>query len=86
MLHDSFLVALHGASHPSIGTGYRVVRFTPSDRKPRDFITGFLTVENGKPVVHGRPCGILRVGKDSFLLSDDYLGIVYFIHPHKRTS
>ncbi len=86
VLHDSFLVALHGASHPSIGTGYRVVRFTPSDRKPRDFITGFLTVENGKPVVHGRPCGILRVGKDSFLLSDDYLGIVYFIHPHKRTS
>jgi glucose/arabinose dehydrogenase len=81
VLSDSFLVALHGASHPGIGTGYRVVRFTPSDRKPRDFITGFLTIENGKPVVHGRPCGILRLGKDSFLLSDDYLGIIYFIHP-----
>lgn len=81
VLSDSFLVALHGASHPGIGTGYRVVRFTPSDRRPRDFITGFLTHENGKAVVHGRPCGILRVGKDSFLLSDDYLGIIYFIHP-----
>lgn len=86
VLRDSFLVALHGASHPSIGTGYRVVRFTPSDRKPRDFITGFLTIENGKPVVHGRPCGILRVGKDSFLMSDDYLGIVYFIHPRAQTA
>ncbi len=45
-LSGSFLVALHGASHPRIGTGYKVVRFTPADRKPRDFITGFLTVQN----------------------------------------
>jgi len=38
-------------------------------------------VEKGKPVVHGRPCGLLRVGPDSFLLTDDYLGLVYYIHP-----
>jgi len=82
-LHGSFLVALHGAGHPRIGTGYRLVRFTPGDRTPRDFITGFLTVVNGKPVVHGRPCGILRVGPDSFLVTDDYLGLVYFVHPRK---
>ncbi len=81
VLKNSFLVALHGASHPHIGTGYRVVRFTPADRQPRNLITGFLTIVNGKPVVHGRPCGILRVGPDSFLLTDDYLGLVYFIHP-----
>ena len=80
-LSGSFLVALHGASHTHIGTGYRVVRFTPSDRKPHDFITGFLTFANGKPMVHGRPCGIFRVGPDSFLLSDDYLGLVYYVHP-----
>jgi glucose/arabinose dehydrogenase len=81
VLRDSFLVALHGASHPQIGTGYRVVQFTPQDRKAHDFITGFLTVEHGKATVHGRPCGILRVGKDSFLMSDDFLGLIYFIHP-----
>ena len=86
VLSDSFLVALHGASHPSIGTGYRVVQFTPADRKPRDFITGFLTAENGKPVVRGRPCGILRLDRDTFLLSDDYLGLIYYIHPHKKTK
>jgi glucose/arabinose dehydrogenase len=80
-LRRSFLVSLHGASHPHIGTGYRVVRFSPADRNPRDFITGFLTVVNGKAIVHGRPCGILRVGPDRFFLSDDYLGLVYFIHP-----
>jgi glucose/arabinose dehydrogenase len=82
-LSGSFLVALHGASHPRIGSGYRVVRFTDADRRPKDFITGFLTVEDGKPQVHGRPCGILRVDRDSFLLSDDYLGLIYFIHPRK---
>lgn len=83
-LHDSFLVALHGAGHPRIGTGYRVVRLTPSDRRPQAFITGFLTVASNKPVVHGRPCGILRVGPDTFLLTDDYLGLVYYVHPRDR--
>lgn len=82
-LQASFLVALHGASHPHIGTGYRVVRLVGAERKPQDFITGFLTIENGKPVVHGRPCGIMRIGPDSFLLTDDYLGLVYFVHPHE---
>ncbi len=81
LLRQSFLVALHGAGHPRIGTGYRVVRFTPSDRKPRDFLTGFLTTVAGKPVVHGRPCGLLQLNSDTFLLTDDYLGLVYYISP-----
>lgn len=85
VLHSVFLVALHGASHPRIGTGYRVVQFTAKERTPRDFITGFMTKVNGKAKVHGRPCGILRIGPDSFLLSDDYLGLIYFIHPHPQT-
>jgi glucose/arabinose dehydrogenase len=84
-LSDTFLVALHGASHPRIGTGYRVVRFTPTDRTPHDFITGFLTRVNGQPTVHGRPCGILRTGPDTFLLTDDYLGLIYSIHPRAAT-
>ena len=32
LMKNSFVVALHGAGHPRIGTGYRVVRFTPGDR------------------------------------------------------
>jgi glucose/arabinose dehydrogenase len=74
-LGGSFLVALHGASHLDIGTGYRVVRFDSADRTPRDFITGFL--DRGK--VKGRPCGILRVGLDAFLLTDDHDGVIYYI-------
>ena len=80
-LGGSFLVALHGASHPSIGTGYRIARFTAQDRTPRPFLTGFLTVTAGKTRVHGRPCGILRTGPDTFLVTDDYLGLVYAVYP-----
>jgi len=80
-LNGSFLVALHGASYPRIGTGYRLTQFTQADRTPRDFMTGFLTKVNGKPVVHGRPCGLLQIGPDSFLLTDDHLGLVYAIYP-----
>jgi glucose/arabinose dehydrogenase len=75
-LADSFLVALHGASHPAIGTGYRVVRFNAANHRPQDFITGFLV--NGR--VKGRPCGILRTGPDAFLLTDDHDGVIYFVH------
>jgi glucose/arabinose dehydrogenase len=82
-LNSSFLVALHGASHPHIGTGYRVVRLVGADHTPQDFLTGFLTIENGKPIVHGRPCGILRLRPDSFLITDDDLGLVYFVRPRE---
>ncbi len=80
-LENSFLVSLHGASRPRIGTGYKVVRFTPDDRTPKPFLTGFLTDQNGRPIVHGRPCGLLRLAPDTFLLTDDKLGLVYYIHP-----
>ncbi len=80
-LHNTFLVALHGASRPRIGTGYGVARFTPENRTPQPFITGFLTEDAGKPTVHGRPCGLLRLAPDTFLLTDDKLGLVYYIHP-----
>jgi glucose/arabinose dehydrogenase len=81
-LPNTFLVALHGASHPSIGTGYRVVRFTPTSRGPQPFLTGFL--DHGK--VRGRPCGILRTGPDSFLLTDDLDGVIYSIHSSETRS
>jgi glucose/arabinose dehydrogenase len=82
LLKDTFLVALHGAGHPRIGTGYRVVRFSPGSRHPQNFILGFLVQQAGKPLVKGRPCGILPNGQDSFLLTDDLDGVVYAIHPH----
>jgi len=75
-LAGSMLVALHGASYIRIGTGYRVVRIPDATRQPEDFITGWLA--NGK--VNGRPCGILRIAPNAFLLTDDLDGLVYYIH------
>ncbi|MBN9615477.1 MAG: hypothetical protein J0G35_07870 [Acidobacteriales bacterium] len=76
LLKDTFVVALHGAGKEYIGTGYKVVRFTPASRRPVDFVRGFRS--NGK--VNGRPCGVLAMGKDAFLLTDDLNGVIYFIH------
>jgi glucose/arabinose dehydrogenase len=78
-LRGYFLVALHGASKRSLQRGYRVVRVS-AQSPPQDFITGFL--RHG--VIYGRPCGILRTGADSFLLSDDHSGVIYFVH--RRTD
>ncbi len=80
-LRDSFLVALHGAGKPRIGSGYRVVRFSPGSREPEDFVTGFYQTVAGKPVVLGRPCGILPMGAGGFLLTDDHDGVIYYVHP-----
>jgi glucose/arabinose dehydrogenase len=74
-LQGYFLVALHGSSKPSLARGYRVVRIKEGSG-PEDFITGFL--QHG--VIYGRPCGILRVATDAFLLSDDHSGVIYSIH------
>ena len=53
-----------------------MVRFDAKTRKHQDFITGFLV--NGS--VKGRPCGILQIAPDSFLLTDDLDGVIYYIH------
>jgi glucose/arabinose dehydrogenase len=74
-LRDSFLVALHGSSKIELGRGYRLARVT-AGLPPQDFLTGFL--KDG--VVYGRPCGILRLGPDAFLFTDDHSGVIYYVH------
>jgi len=77
VLREHFLVALHGSGHKRLKRGYRVVRVSEKGTV-EDFITGFL--QNG--VVHGRPCDILRLGSDSFLLTDDLAGLIYYVRQH----
>lgn len=76
-LANSYLVALHGSTNPRIGRGYRVVQTSADGSETRTFIDGFL--QGGK--VQGRPCGILAFGDDSFLLSDDRRGVIYYVRP-----
>jgi glucose/arabinose dehydrogenase len=89
LLKNTFVVALHGAGHPRIGAGYKLVRFTKQDRTPQEFLTGFYQRSKipGKPDevrVLGRPCGIYRTGPDSFLVTDDIQGTIYAIYPADR--
>ncbi len=75
-LKGSFLVALHGSTNKRIARGYRVIKVGEQSARAEDFITGFLV--NG--VVNGRPCDIFNFGKDTFLLTDDNAGIVYYVY------
>lgn len=78
-LEDSFLVALHGSTKKGLNRGYRVVRLRgdgPTAEAADDFISGFN--QSGK--VYGRPVDILRYGPGGFLLTDDFAGVVYYVH------
>ncbi|HVF46902.1 MAG TPA: hypothetical protein VNA17_04985 [Pyrinomonadaceae bacterium] len=73
-IKNAFLVALHGSTNKTIGHGYKVVIMRKGE-KLQDLITGFLA--GGK--VLGRPCDIMKLDANSFLLSDDYAGVVYLV-------
>ncbi len=77
-LKGYFLTGLHGSTKKSLNHGYRVVRLRGDGKlsgPPEDFINGF--IKAGK--VNGRPVDILNVGKDAFLLTDDYAGVIYYV-------
>jgi glucose/arabinose dehydrogenase len=81
-LRDSFLVGLHGSTKEHLNRGYRVVRLRGLEARtaiPETFIDGFLEGKEGKKI-HGRPCDILNGGNNSFLLTDDYAGVVYYVY------
>lgn len=78
VLSGYFLAALHGSTKKSLAHGYRVVRLRGDGElsgPPEDFISGF--IKAGK--VNGRPVDLLNFGKDSFLLTDDYAGVIYYV-------
>jgi glucose/arabinose dehydrogenase len=74
VLKEHFLVALHGASNKKLDRGYRVVR-VDDHGQVQDFIRGFID----RGVVRGRPCDILKLSGNSFLLSDDSANVVYYV-------
>ena len=73
-LKNSFLVALHGSTNKDVGSGYKIVILRKGE-KLQDFISGFLQGKN----VLGRPCGIMKLGNDSFLFTDDFSGVIYLV-------
>jgi glucose/arabinose dehydrogenase len=74
IIKNAFLVSLHGSTNKKIGHGYKIVIMRKGE-KLRDFINGFLQGQT----VHGRPCDIMRLDADSFLFTDDFGGVVYYV-------
>jgi glucose/arabinose dehydrogenase len=81
--NSDYFVALHGAGHPRIGTGYRVVRVSASGKPTQDFLMGFLEGAATQAHVVGRPCGLLALDDDTLLVTDDFLGAIYAIRRQK---
>jgi len=76
-LANSFLVALHGSTKRRLRRGYRVVKITESGTAAvQDFITGF----HDGTKINGRPADIFSFGKNAFLVTDDYSGVVYYVY------
>ena len=76
VLKDSFLVALHGSFEPEIGRGYQVVRVSKGGEKDI-FMDGFLS-EDGERF--GRPVHFLQRDENSFFMTDDHKGRIYYIY------
>ncbi len=81
IIKNSFLVALHGSTNKNVGHGYKIVLMRKGE-KVQDFISGFL---QGK-TVFGRPCGILKLDANSFLFTDDFSGVIYYVHKKGATT
>lgn len=73
-LKNAFLISLHGSTNKNVGHGYKII-LTRKGAAAQDFISGFLQ----KKKVTGRPCDIMKVDADSFLFSDDYSGVIYYV-------
>lgn len=80
-IKNSFLVALHGSTDKTIRHGYKIVIMRKGE-KLQDFISGFLQGEK----VLGRPCGIMKLDADSFLFTDDFSGVIYYVRKKGSTS
>ena len=79
LLGGRYVVALHGSGSFRMGRGYRVATLDAAGRPAAALVDGFL--RNG--TVQGRPCGVLRIGPDRLLVSDDKAGVIYYLRPDR---
>lgn len=79
VLNNSFIVALQGSWQPEIGSGYQLVRVS-RDGEQEVFLDGF-QADSGERF--GRPVGVLQKDGNSFFVSDDFNGRMYYIYARK---
>ena len=77
LLNNSFLVALHGSTSVWRQRGNAIVQVL-ADGRYREIITGFLQGKT-ESKRFGRPCDIVQWDDNSFFISDDKYGVIYYI-------
>ncbi|MFK7756499.1 MAG: sorbosone dehydrogenase family protein [Flavobacteriales bacterium] len=73
-IRNYFLIALHGSGHIRIGNGYNLVRVAQG-MEPEPVISGWL--RNGHRF--GRPTDVFIYDQNSFFITDDHKGVLYFV-------
>lgn len=81
LLNNSFITALHGSTSVWRQRGNAVVQMMPNGTY-REIVTGFL---QGKTEDRrfGRPCDVIQWGDNSFFISDDKNGVIYYVWKEK---
>jgi glucose/arabinose dehydrogenase len=77
LLNNNFLVALHGSTSPRRQRGNSVVMITGKDQYV-DIVTNFQTGKTNKDRL-GRPCDVLLNDANSFFITDDKNGVLYYV-------
>jgi len=77
LLNNSFITALHGSTSVWRLRGNAVVQMM-ADGSYREIVTGFLQGKT-EDKRYGRPCDILQWDNNSFFISDDKNGVIYFV-------
>lgn len=77
MLNNNFLVALHGSTSAWRQRGNAVV-LLKKEGAYTDFITGFMQGKT-EDKRYGRPCDIIQWSNNSFFISDDKNGVIYYV-------
>lgn len=77
ILENAFLVALHGSFDVNVGSGNQVVR-VKEDGSQEVFMDGFFD-DAGERII--RIVDFLEHGEDSFFMSDDQGGRIFFVRP-----
>jgi glucose/arabinose dehydrogenase len=74
-LKNYFLVALHGSGNAALDQQPEIVR-VQKGITPQVIVSGFQPDGTNR---FGRPADVLDMGNNSFLFTDDYKGIIYYV-------
>jgi glucose/arabinose dehydrogenase len=77
LLRNHFLVALHGSTSVWRQRGNSIVMITGRNRYT-EVVSGFLSGKTEKDR-HGRPCDVLMQDANSFFITDDHNGVLYYV-------